>query len=92
MVKDLKDGEDFSSNHFSKANFNRSATVHAAKGGFIAGAVKHPGRLQAMAKREGISTLQAAEKASHSSDPSLRAAGNLGKRFIKGDLSHKRKG
>lgn len=63
-----------------------------AKGGFIKAAVHRPGRLKAMAKREGISTLQAAEKASHSPDPSLRAAGNLGKRFISGDFSHKKKG
>lgn len=72
------------------------AQVPAKKAGgkFLQSAVKHPGRLKEMAKREGISTSEAADKASHSSDPSLRAAGNLGKRFIHGDLSHhgKRKG
>lgn len=62
------------------------------KGGkFIKKGIKHPGRIKAMAAREGVSTLQAAEKASHSSDPSLRAAGNLGKRFIKGDLHRGKK-
>jgi len=63
-----------------------------ANGGFIKGAIKHPGRIKNMAAREGISTAAAASKASHSTDPSLRAAGNLAKRFISGDLSKKGKG
>lgn len=83
MVKYLKEGQEFAPRHFQFGGM--------AKGGFIKSAVKHPGRIKEMAKREGISTLQAAEKASHSSDPSLRAAGNLGKRFIKGDLSPKKR-
>lgn len=50
---------------------------------WIAGAVKHPGALAAAAKRNGRSKLQEAEAESHSSDPRIRARGNLGKRFIK---------
>jgi len=50
---------------------------------WIGPAVKHPGALTAAAKRHGVSKLQEAEKESHSSNPSIRARGNLGKRFIK---------
>ena len=50
---------------------------------WIKGAVKHPGALTAAARRHGVSKLQEAEKESHSSNPSIRARGNLGKRFIK---------
>jgi len=50
---------------------------------WIKGAVKHPGALTAAAKRNGVSKLQEAEKESHSSNASIRARGNLGKRFIK---------
>lgn len=50
---------------------------------WIQGAVQHPGALTAAAKRNGKSKLQEAEAESHSSDPSIRARGNLGKRFIK---------
>jgi hypothetical protein len=53
---------------------------------WIGSAIKHPGRIKAMAKRQGISTSAAASKAAHSSDPSLRAAGSLAKRFQHGDL------
>ena len=45
--------------------------------------VKHPGALTSAAKRHGVSKLQEAEKESHSSNPHIRARGNLGKRFIK---------
>ena len=50
---------------------------------WIQKAVKHPGALTAAAQRAGRSKLQEAEVESHSSDPSIRARGNLGKRFIK---------
>jgi len=50
---------------------------------WIKGAIRHPGVLSAAAKRNGVSKLQEAEKESHSSNPSIRARGNLGKRFIK---------
>lgn len=53
------------------------------KKGWIAGAVKHPGALTASARKHGRSKLQEAEAESHSSNPSIRARGNLGKRFIK---------
>ena|SRR6185312_8347745 len=48
--------------------------------------IKHPGALTAAAKAHGRSKLQEAEKESHSSDPSIRARGNLGKRFIKREV------
>lgn len=53
------------------------------KKNWIKGAVKHPGAETAAAKRHGLSTLQEAERESHSSDPSIRARGNLAKRFIR---------
>lgn len=53
---------------------------------WIGGAVRHPGALTRAAKAHGRSKLQEAEVESHSSNPSIRARGNLGKRFIKGDL------
>jgi hypothetical protein len=56
---------------------------------FIQGAVKHPGAEKAAAKRHGLSTLQEAERESHSSNASIRSRGVLAKRFISGDLSHK---
>ena len=49
---------------------------------WIGKAVKHPGALTAAAKRNGVSKLQEAEKESQSSNPHIRARGNLGKRFI----------
>lgn len=55
----------------------------AEKKKWIQGAVKHPGALTAAAKAHGVSKLQEAEKESHSSNPHIRARGNLGKRFIK---------
>jgi hypothetical protein len=53
---------------------------------WIQKAIKHPGRLTKAAAASGVSKLQKANEWSHSSDPSKRAAGNLGKRFIKGKL------
>lgn len=58
----------------------------AEKKKWIGKAIKHPGRLTEAASRNGISKLAQAEKWSHSTDPSKRGAGNLGKRFIKGKL------
>ena len=49
---------------------------------WIAKAIKHPGALTAAAKAHGKSKLQEAESESHSSNPKIRARGNLGKRFI----------
>jgi hypothetical protein len=56
------------------------------KKNWIAGAVKNPGALTRAAKRNGRSKLQEAEVESHSSNPSIRSRGNLGKRFIKGSI------
>jgi len=53
---------------------------------FIAKAVKHPGRLTRAAARAGISKHEQAERWAHSDDPSKRGAGNLGLRFMSGDL------
>ena len=50
---------------------------------WLAGAVHHPGALSQAAKRSGRSKLQEANVESNSSDPSIRARGALGKRFIK---------
>ena len=49
-------------------------------------AIKKPGALSRASKEHGVSKLQEAEKESHSSNPSVRARGILGKRLIKGDL------
>jgi hypothetical protein len=67
--------------------------VPMKKGGhFIQKAVKHPGRMTELAKRHGISTHEEMVRDSHSKDPSLRSAANLGLRMTGGDLSpHKRK-
>ena len=53
---------------------------------WIQKAVKHPGALTRAAQEAGRSKLQEAEKESHSSDPHIRARGNLGKRFIKHEI------
>lgn len=50
---------------------------------WIKGAVKHPGALTEAAHEHGVSKLQEAQRESHSPDPSIRARGVLGKRFIK---------
>lgn len=56
---------------------------------WIQGAVKHPGALTAAAQRHGVSKRDEAERESHSSDPSVRARGNLGLRFMKGGDIHR---
>ena len=48
--------------------------------------IKHPGALTAAAKKHGVSKLQEAKKESHSSNPHVRARGELGQRFIKHTL------
>lgn len=57
--------------------------------------VKHPGALKEAAKRDGLSTKEEAEKESHSSNPKIRARGNLGKRFLgtakHGNIRHGKK-
>lgn len=50
---------------------------------WLSGAIKHPGALTAAAKKAGRSKLQEAEVESHSSNPHIRARGNLGKRLIR---------
>jgi len=56
---------------------------------WIKKAVKHPGRETERAREHGVSVHQQLETDSHSSDPSLRAAGNLGLRFE--GMAHKKK-
>jgi len=56
---------------------------------WIGEAVKHPGALTRAAAAHGKSKHQEAEDESHSSDPSIRARGNLGLRFMKGGDLHK---
>lgn len=65
-----------------------------AEGGkFIQGAIKHKGRETRRAKAAGRSVHDQMEHDTHSSDPSLRSAANLGLRLTKGDLSpHRKKG
>lgn len=59
--------------------------------GWISGAISHKGIEKRRAKENGISTHAQLEKDSHSSNPTLRARGNLGLRFEKGgDLHHSR--
>lgn len=53
---------------------------------WIQSAVSHPGRLTIAAKKAGVSKHEEAEKWAHSDDPSKRGAGNLGLRFMSGDL------
>jgi hypothetical protein len=60
-----------------------------AMAGWIKRAIKHPGALTAAASRHGISKKQEAEKESHSSNPHIRARGNLGKRFMRGGDLHR---
>ena len=62
-----------------------------AKGGFIKGAVKHPGRERARAAASGRSVHAQMEHDSHSKDPSVRGAGALGLRLTGGDLSPRKK-
>jgi hypothetical protein len=53
---------------------------------WIGSAVEHPGALTRAAAHHGVSKLQEAERESHSSNPSIRARGILGKRFITGGI------
>ena len=56
---------------------------------FLQSAIKRPGRMKNGAARSGMSLHAYEEKESHSSDPSMRSAANLGLRFGKGgDLHH----
>jgi hypothetical protein len=67
-------------------------TEHKKPKRWIQKVVKHPGIEKEKAKRAGISTHEQLEKDSHSSNPSVRARGNLGLRFEKhGDLHNKPK-
>ena len=60
-----------------------------AEGGkFIQHAIKHPGRMTELAHRHGVSLGQEIAHDKHSSDPSLRAAANLGARFRSGEFKH----
>ena len=56
---------------------------------WIKGAIKHPGAEKAAAKAHGLSTLQEAEREEQSSNPSIRARGQLAERFIHGDMDRK---
>jgi len=51
---------------------------------WIKSAIKHPGRETARAKEHGVSVHQQMETDSHSKNPSLRSAGNLGLRLSAG--------
>ena len=55
---------------------------------WIKKAIKHPGIEKERAREHGISTHQQLEKDAHSSNPTLRARGNLGLRFQKGGDLH----
>lgn len=50
---------------------------------WIQGAIKHPGKEKNRAKEHGVSTHQQMVADSHSDNPSLRGAGNLGLRLSK---------
>jgi hypothetical protein len=54
-----------------------------AKKHWIQGAIKHPGKEKRRAKEHGVSTHQQMVEDSHSDNPSLRSAGNLGLRLSK---------
>ncbi len=59
---------------------------------FLKSAIKNPGRMKRGAAHAGMSLHAYEEKESHSSDPSMRSAANLGLRFGKGgDLHHGKK-
>jgi hypothetical protein len=57
---------------------------------WIQRAVKHPGRLTRAAERHGVSKREEAVRESHSSNPSTRARGILGLRFMKGGDIHRK--
>jgi hypothetical protein len=56
---------------------------------FLKSAIKHPGRMKQGAAHAGMGLHEYMEKESHSSNPSLRAAANLGLRSQKGGDLHK---
>lgn len=58
-------------------------------GKWIQSGIKHPGRMKEGAAKAGMGLHEYEEKESHSSDPSLRSAANLGLRFAKGGDLHK---
>jgi len=66
-----------------------SAMAEGKKKNWIKKAISHPGRETEKAKRNGVSTHEQMEKDSHSSDPSVRGAGNLGLR-LSGMSKHKK--
>lgn len=80
-----------SSEPLAKWGADSNVYVEKAKGGFIKGAIKHPGRMKNLAKEHGVSVHKEMEHDKHSSSPSLRSAANLGLRLTGGDLAHKRK-
>lgn len=57
---------------------------------FLKHAIKHPGRMKEGAARAGMGLHEYMEKESHSTNPSLRAAANLGLRFQSGEFKHKK--
>lgn len=57
---------------------------------FLKHAIKHPGRMKEGAARAGMGLHEYMEKESHSIDPSLRAAANLGLRFQSGEFKKKK--
>lgn len=61
-----------------------------AKGGFIAKALKHPGRETRRAESSGRSVHAQMEHDKSSKDPSLRGAANMGLRLTGGDLRPKK--
>ena len=66
----------------SRESAGGAEKVMAEKKKWLSGAIRHPGALSKAAAQHGKSKLQEAEKESHSSNPSIRARGALGKRFI----------
>jgi hypothetical protein len=57
---------------------------------WIQRAVKHPGAESRAAARHGLSKRAEAEREKRSSDPSIRARGNLALRFMKGGDIHRK--
>lgn len=58
---------------------------------FIKKAITHPGVEKAKAKRNGVSTRQQLETDAKSTDPKVRARGELGLRFEAGGDLHRPK-
>lgn len=70
-----------------------AATPPGLKGGgkFLKTAIKHPGRETERARESGRSVHAQLEHDSHSKDPSIRGAGNLGLRFQSHEFGGKKK-